>query len=85
MESDVHQTPNSGVPSHRPTVLTKENVSSSVLCTSDPLVQGLKLIGKKKNRPMLAGYKSFRKRKAILLTKYTLFVSGNQVLTSKFH
>ena len=85
MESDVHQTPNSGVPSHRPTVLTKENVSSSVLCTSDPLVQGFKLVGKKKNRPMLAGYKSFRKRKAILLTKYTLFVSGNQVLTSKFH
>jgi hypothetical protein len=52
MESCVHITPYSGVTSHCPTVLTKENVFSLVLSTSDPLVLGLwASILKNKNRP----------------------------------
>lgn len=43
MELCVHTTPCSGISSHCPTVLTKENVFSLVLSTSDPLV--LRLMG----------------------------------------
>ena len=59
MELCVHTTPCSEVTLHCPTVLTKENVFSLVLSTSDPLVLGL--LGsnfKEQKTGLMAGYNS---------------------------
>ncbi len=59
MELCVHTTPCSGVSSHCPTVLTKENVFSLVLSTSDPLVLRLmENILKEQKTGLMAGCNS---------------------------